>query len=108
MANNYNGGDIMDYCEHCGAEIEVNRIDPKRLNLMKKSILKLDKQGLSMDEWITAASAIDPLIEDVLSDRIWCGDDGRINEQLGASKFYLTMGWHNNGLRTKVEWCYIS
>ena len=82
-------------------------IDKDRFKHMKKEVLKLHDKGLSLPDWINTVAAIDPLLAEA-TEGIYCGEDGRITEQIGDLDHMLVATWHTINGRAKVETCYIS
>lgn len=90
-----------------------DKIEPKRLRYIRKEIGKLSSKMLSLQDWIDSAKQIDPLVDEAV-EGIYCGTEGRMNVQLGNTRYYLFMMWYidpaaaDRGVKPKVETCYVS
>jgi len=75
--------------------------DRRRLNNLLSKI-----KTKNLQEWLSEASKIPELASAL--EGIYCGREGKINEELSCGKLYISMEWYCIDGPARVEYAYVS
>jgi hypothetical protein len=85
----------------------MNRKDVNKLN---KELSKLSTGKTSLQDFINAASELNPGIATAL-EGIYCGTEGKVHEQIPDTRYWIAFGWYKDPTSLsppKVAYAYIS